>query len=55
MNHYLTAPHAWWVRTNCPNGMQMFWRNRPEFDQDNDFDKEAANDIEFALSVALAA
>ncbi len=38
MNHYFTSPHAWFVRTNCLNGMQLFWRDRPEFDQDNDFD-----------------
>lgn len=38
LNHYFTAPHAWFVRTNCPNGMTMFWRDRPTFDQDNDFD-----------------
>jgi hypothetical protein len=42
MNHYFTAPHAWFIRTNCPNGMTMFWRDRPEFDQDNDFDTKNA-------------
>lgn len=42
LNHYFTAPHAWFVRTNCPNGMMMFWRERPEFDQDNDFDTKNA-------------
>ena len=42
MNHYFTAPHAWFVRTNCPNGMTMFWRDRPIFDQDNDFDTKNA-------------
>ena len=42
MNHYFTSPHAWFVRTNCPNGMTMFWRDRPEFDQDNDFDTKNA-------------
>lgn len=42
LNHYLTAPHAWFVRTNCPHGMQMFWRDRPIFDQDNDFDTKNA-------------
>jgi len=38
MNHYFTSPHAWFVRTNCLYGMQMFWRDEPVFDQDNDFD-----------------
>ncbi len=42
MNHYFTNPNAWFVRTNCPNGMQMFWRNKPSFDQDNDFDTKNA-------------
>jgi hypothetical protein len=42
MNHYFTAPHVWFIRTNCPNGMTMFWRDHPEFDQDNDFDTKNA-------------
>lgn len=42
LNHYFTAPHAWFVRTNCPNGMQLFWRDKPSFDQDNDFDTKNA-------------
>ncbi|HEX6826401.1 MAG TPA: hypothetical protein VF077_08810 [Nitrospiraceae bacterium] len=42
MNHYFTAPSAWFVRTNCPNGLQFFWRNKPQFDQDNDFDTKNA-------------
>lgn len=42
LNHYFTAPHAWFVRTNCPNGMRMFWRERPDLQQDNDFDTKNA-------------
>lgn len=42
MNHYFTAPHAWFVRTNVPNGMTLFWRDRPMFDQDNDFSTKNA-------------
>lgn len=42
MNHYFTAPHAWFVRTNCPQGMTFFWRDHPTFDQDNDFDTKNA-------------
>jgi hypothetical protein len=42
MNHYLTQPHAWFVRTNCPHGMQMFWRKKPTFDTDNAFDTKNA-------------
>lgn len=42
MNHYFTSSSAWFIRTNCPNGMRMFWRDRPAFDQDNDFDTKNA-------------
>ena len=42
LNHYFTAPHAWFVRTNCPQGMTMFWREAPNFAQDNDFNTKNA-------------
>lgn len=42
LNHFFTSPHAWFTRTNCPHGMRMFWRDRPMFDQDNDFDTKNA-------------
>tara|TARA_R110000868_G_scaffold295632_2_gene555951 strand:- start:41 stop:886 length:846 start_codon:yes stop_codon:yes gene_type:complete len=42
MNHYFTASSAWFIRTNCPNGMTFFWRDEPIFDQDNDFDTKNA-------------
>lgn len=42
MNHYFTGAAPWFIRTNCPNGMQMFWRDRPDFGQDNDFDTKNA-------------
>lgn len=42
MNHYFTSAHPWFVRTNAPNGMTMFWRDEPMFDQDNDFDTKNA-------------
>lgn len=42
LNHYFTNTNAWFVRTNIPNGMTLFWRNRPSFDQDNDFDTKNA-------------
>ncbi len=47
MNHYFTSPHAWFVRTNCPNGMTMFWRDRPMFDQDNDYDTKNAKSASY--------
>lgn len=42
MNHYLTAPHAWFVRTNVLNGMKMFQRVAISFEQDGDFDTGSA-------------
>lgn len=42
LNQFFTSASYWFVRTNCPNGMQMFWRDRPMFDQDNDFDTKNA-------------
>lgn len=38
MNHYFTAPKAWFIRTDALNGPKMFWRDHPMFDQDNDYD-----------------
>jgi len=38
MNHYLTSPHAWFIRTNIMNGMKYYERHAIMFDQDNDFD-----------------
>lgn len=42
MNHYFTSAHPWFIRTNCPNGMTMFWRDEPMFDQDNEFSTKNA-------------
>ncbi len=47
MNHYFSAPHAWFIRTNQPNGMQMFWRERPGMTQDNDFDTKNAKALSY--------
>lgn len=54
MNHYFTSPSAWFVRTNIPNGMTFFWRDKPQFDQDNDFDTKnakAATYMRFTMGV----
>ncbi len=52
LNHYFTAPHAWFTRTNVPNGMRMFWRERPNAAQDNDFPtKNAMTLTYFRMSV----
>jgi len=42
VNHYLTDTDAWFIRTNCPEGMKMFKRRDTEFGMDNDFDTENA-------------
>jgi len=38
VNNYFTDPDAWFVRTDCPDSMKFFERNRAMFAQDNDFD-----------------
>jgi hypothetical protein len=42
VNHYFTDTDAWFVRTNCPNGMVAFQREEGSFDQENDFDTKNA-------------
>lgn len=42
VNHYLTDADAWFIRTNCPNGMTFLEREAMTFDQDNDFDTKNA-------------
>ncbi len=42
MNHFFLSANPWFVRTNAPHGMTMFWRDEPDFDQDNDFDTKNA-------------
>lgn len=49
MNHFFTASSPWFVRTNCPNGMTMFWAERPNFAQDNDFDTKNAKAASYML------
>jgi hypothetical protein len=38
LNHYLSSPHAWFIRTNVQDGMKYYERIGIEFDKDNDFD-----------------
>ena len=42
VNHYLTDPDAWFIQTDCPQGLQFFQRMEPTFDMDNDFDTKNA-------------
>ena len=38
VNHYLTDPDAWFIRTNCPEGTKMKNRKDISFGMDNDTD-----------------
>jgi hypothetical protein len=52
VNHYLTDTDAWFVRTDCDYGLQLFERRALAFTQDNDFDTENAKaKCTFRLSV----
>lgn len=42
INHYLTDTDAWFLKTDCPEGLKWFNRRSEEFDTDNDFDTENA-------------
>lgn len=42
VNHYLTDPDAFFVRTNVPEGPKMFSRRAMEFGDDNSFETENA-------------
>ena len=42
VNHYLTDDNAWFIRTNCPDGMKHFDRVATTFAMDNDFDTSNA-------------
>jgi len=42
MNNYLTDSDAWFIRTNCPDGMKHFERRADDFSMDNDFDTDNA-------------
>lgn len=40
VNPYVTGADDWFLITDVPNGLIYYWRRRPEFTQDNDFDTE---------------
>lgn len=42
VNHYLTDPDAWFIRTNVQDGLKCFNRRAMSFAIDNDFDTENA-------------
>lgn len=39
---YLTDPDAWFIQTDCPDGLTHYTRKAMAFDQDNDFDTKNA-------------
>lgn len=42
VNHYLTDPDAWFIGTNCPEGLKYMERRADSFGTENDFDTENA-------------
>ena len=42
VNHYLTDPEAWFIKTNCPDGLKYMERRADAFGTENDFDTENA-------------
>lgn len=42
VNHYFTDADAWFIRTDCPNGMLAYQREEISFDTDNDFSTKNA-------------
>jgi hypothetical protein len=42
VNHYFSDSDAYFIRTNCPEGMKMYQRDGYDLQQDNDFDTDNA-------------
>ena len=42
VNHYFSDADAYFIRTNCPDGMKMYQRDAYDLQQDNDFDTDNA-------------
>jgi len=42
VNHYLTDTDAWFIKTNCPDGLKYMERRADAFGSENDFDTENA-------------
>lgn len=42
VNHYLTDPDAWFIRTNAPSGLKYFERRPDTFSMEDDFDTDNA-------------
>lgn len=46
-NHYFTSSTSWFIRTNAPYGLRFFWRDRPIFDTDNEFQTKNAQAAQY--------
>jgi hypothetical protein len=42
VNHYLSDADAWFIKTNCPDGLKYMERRADSFGTENDFDTENA-------------
>jgi len=42
VNHYFSDSDAFFIRTNCPDGMKHYQRHKIDLEQDNDFDTKNA-------------
>lgn len=42
VNHYLTDPDAWFLKTDCPDGLKYMERRADSFASENDFDTSNA-------------
>ncbi|MBU8921272.1 MAG: hypothetical protein KOO63_05585 [Bacteroidales bacterium] len=42
INHYFTDADAWFIITDCPDGLKYFDRDPDKFEQDDDFDTKNA-------------
>ncbi len=40
MNHYLSDSDAWFIKTDCPDGLKLFQRRALEVENDTEFDTE---------------
>lgn len=40
VNHYLTDADAWFIKTDCQDGMKLFQRRDRELTNDTDFNSE---------------
>lgn len=40
VSHYITDADRWFILTDAPQSLVFYWRKRPEFTKDNDFDTD---------------